>query len=122
MNLMPRSFQEIYDKNHSVLIPKAELFQDAVPQSAILIFSILNFISLKQQKRKKRNNTEWNFMPTRVELPKGMFYKMRQQSLVWYRKERWYFLWESQQTWNSLELLKQVKENDITHPNSNSQA
>lgn len=53
--------QEIHDKNHSVLIPKAEHFQDAIPQSAILIFSIPKFYFLKAAKR-KRNNTRWNVM------------------------------------------------------------
>lgn len=50
--------------------PKQSSFQDAIPQSAILTFYIPNFISLKQQRAKKKKNNEWNFM-LKVELPKG---------------------------------------------------
>ena len=37
--------------------PKQSSFQDAIPQSVILIFYILNFISLKQQRAKKKKIT-----------------------------------------------------------------
>ena len=101
--------------------PKQSSFQDAIPQSAILIFYILNFISLKQQ-REKKNNTEWNFM-----LTSGITYGTvvciinEATEPCGTGKKGDIFSQSLRANTKLAGPLKQVKENDITRPSSNSQ-